>query len=53
MIRKYYNHNLQTNPWHREEEPPNKEDKQSKATNSLFPINMIACKTKKIQLLSF
>ena len=23
MIRKYHNHKLQTNPWHREEEPLN------------------------------
>ena len=23
MIRKYQNHTLQTNPWHREEEPQN------------------------------
>ena len=23
MIRKYHNHNLQTTPWHREEEPHN------------------------------
>ena len=23
MIRKYHNHKLQTNPWHREEEPQN------------------------------
>ena len=22
-VRKYYNHTLQTNPWHREEEPQN------------------------------
>ena len=50
MIRKYHNHKLQTSPWHREEEPHNnhetpgrhQEDKQSKATSSLFPIKMIA-----------
>ena len=23
MIKKYHNHTLQTNPWHREEEPQN------------------------------
>ena len=32
MIRKYHNHKLQTNPWHREEEPHritrHQEDKQ-------------------------
>ena len=47
MIRKYHNHKLQTNPWHREEEPHNnhetpEEDKQSKATSSLFPVKMVA-----------
>ena len=42
MIRKYHNHEPQTTPWHREEEPLNEEDKLSKATSSLFPIKMIA-----------
>ena len=46
MIRKYYIHSLQTNPRHREEElhkiTRHQEDKQSKATSCLFPINMIA-----------
>ena len=43
MIRKYHNHKLQTNPWHREEEPHNNhETPGSKATSSLFPIKMIA-----------
>ena len=47
MIRKYHNHKPQTNPWHREEEPHttitrHQEDKQSEATSSLFPIEMIA-----------
>ena len=45
MIRKYYNHTLQTNPRHREEELQDtrnwQEDKQSKATSSLFPVKMI------------
>ena len=47
MIRKYHNHKLQTNPRHRKEEPrnnhdtPGRQNKQSKATNSLFPIEMI------------
>ena len=44
MIRKYHNHKLQTNPWHREEEPHkitrHQEDKQSKATSSLFDMKM-------------
>ena len=45
MIRKYHNHKLQTNPWHREEEPHNNHEtpgRQSKATSPLFPIEMIA-----------
>ena len=45
MNRKYYNHKLQTNPWHSEEEPHNNHKtpgRQSKATSSLFPIKMIA-----------
>ena len=46
MIKKYQNHKLQTNLRHREEEPHNnhetQKDKQSKATSSRFPIEMIA-----------
>ena len=46
MIRKYHNHKLQTNPWHREEEPHNYHEtpgRQIKQSNSsLFPIKMIA-----------
>ena len=47
MIRKYHYHKLQTTPCHREEQPHNnhetiQEDKQCKATSSLFPIKMIA-----------
>ena len=46
MIRKYHNHKLHTNPWHREEEPHNNHEtpgsKQSKAITFLFPIEMIA-----------
>ena len=46
MIRKYHNHKLQTNPWHRKEEPltitRHQEDKLSKAISSLFLIKMIA-----------
>ena len=48
MIRKYHNHKLQTNPWHREEGPrnnheiPGRPPKQSNAINSLYPIEMIA-----------
>ena len=47
MIGKYHNHKLQTNPWHREEEPHNNDEtpgRQTKQSNqlSLFPIKMIA-----------
>ena len=44
MIRKYHNHKLQTNLWHREEEPPNNHktsERQRKQSNH-FPIKMIA-----------
>ena len=47
MVKKYHNNKLQTNPWHREEEPHftfmrHQEDKQNKAISSLFPMDMIA-----------
>ena len=44
MIRKYHNHKLQTNPWHREEEPHNNHETPTRQTkqSSLFPIKMIA-----------
>ena len=46
MIRKYHNHKLQTNPWHREEEQHNNhethKDNLTKATGSSLPIKMIA-----------
>ena len=38
MIRKYYNHNTQTAPWHREEEPLNHQEtpgRQIKQSNQL------------------
>ena len=38
MIRKYHNHKLQTNPWHREKEPQNNHEtpgRQSKQSNQL------------------
>ena len=38
MIRKYHNHKLQTNPWHREEEPHNNHEtpgRQIKQSNQL------------------
>ena len=46
MIRKYHNYKLQTNPWHREEEPHNNHEtpgRQTKQSNQLsLPIKMIA-----------
>ena len=46
MIRKYHNHKLQTNPWHREEELHNNLEtpgRQTKQSNQLsLPIEMIA-----------
>ena len=38
MIRKYHNHKLQTNPWHREEEPHNNHEapgRHTKQSNQL------------------
>ena len=38
MIRKYHNRKLQTNPWHRKEEPHNTHEKpgrQTKPSNQL------------------
>ena len=49
MIRKYYNHKLQSYPWHHKEElhkiTRHQEDKLSKATISLFP-HPDDCKTR-------
>ena len=47
MIRIYHTHKLQTNTWHRgiakkSHTTITRNDKQSKATSSLFPIEMIA-----------
>ena len=46
MIRKFHNHKVQTNPWHREEEQHNNHEtpgRQTKQTTcSLYPIMMIA-----------
>ena len=52
MTRKYHNQTLQTNPWHREEEPQNNKShrtpgRQSKATSSLFLIKMTAKLVRK------
>ena len=45
IIRKYHNHQLHTNSWHREEKPHNNHktpERQSKATSSPFLIEIIA-----------
>ena len=43
MIRKYHNHTLQTNSWHREEDlQDTRKTNRVKRTGSLFPIKMIA-----------
>ena len=48
MIRKYHNHKLQTNPWHREEEPQNKHEvpgRQIEQSNQLSLPHQDDCKT--------
>ena len=48
MIRKYHNHKLQTNLWHREEEPQNNQDtpgRQTKQSNKLSLFHQGDCKT--------
>ena len=47
MIRKYHNHKLQTNPWHRKEDPHNTEEtpgRQTKPDLSNF-ITYLLCKS--------
>ena len=49
MIRKYYNHKLQTNPWHREEEPHSNHEtpgRQTKQSNQLYLPHQDDCKTR-------
>ena len=49
MIRKYHNHKLQTNPWHREEEPHNNYEtpgRQTKQSNQLSLPHQDDCKTR-------
>ena len=45
MIKIYHNYKLQTNPWHREEEPQNNHEtprRQTKQSNQLsLPLGMI------------
>ena len=49
MIRKYHNPKLQTNPWHREEEPHNHHEtpgRQAKQNNQLSLPHQDDCKTR-------
>ena len=49
MIRKYHNHKLQTNHWHREEEPLNNHEtpgRQTKQSNQLSLHHQDYCKTR-------
>ena len=49
MIRNYHNHKLQTNPWHREEEPHNNHKtpgRQTKQSNQLSLPQQADCKTR-------
>ena len=48
MIRKYHNHKLETNPWHREEELNNNHGapvRQTKQSNQLSLPHQDDCKT--------
>ena len=50
MIRKYHNHKLQTNPWHREEEPHSNHEtpkRQTKQRNPLSLPHQDDCKTRR------
>ena len=50
MIRKYHNHKLQTNPWHRKEEPHNNHEtpgRQTKQSNELPLPHQDDCKTRR------
>ena len=49
MIRKYHNHKLQTNPWHREETLHNNHktlERQSKQSKQLSGPHQDDCKTR-------
>ena len=52
MIRIYHNHKLQTNPWHREEEPHNTLEtpgRQTTQSNQLSLPHQDDCKTEWTQ----
>ena len=49
MTRKYHNNKLQTNPWHRQEEPHNNQETpgiQTKQSSQLSFPHRDDCKTK-------
>ena len=49
MIRKYHNHKLQTNSWHREKEPHNNQEtrgRQTKQSNQFSLPHQDDCKTR-------
>ena len=49
MIRKYHSHKLQTNTWHREEEPDNNHEtpgRQTKQSNQLCLPHRDTCKNR-------
>ena len=49
MMRKYHNHKLQTNPWHREEEPHNNHDTSGRQTKQSYQLSVPQqdeCKTR-------
>ena len=49
MIKKYHNHKLQTNPWHRKLEPHNNHKtpgRQTKQSNQLSLLHQDDCKTR-------
>ena len=50
MIRKYHNNKLQTNTWHREEEPHSNHEtpgRQTKQSNQLSLLHRDDCKTRR------
>ena len=40
MIRKYNNHKLRTNPWHREEEPQNNHETPGRQTKQSHQLSL-------------
>ena len=49
MIRKYHNHELQTNPWHSEDKPLNNQktpERQTKQSNQLSLPHQDYCKAR-------